>query len=97
MSADVIWVATLNEDYQPTPTVSYIGIGPRSVPRVLDQFRALITDREQTGSSTPSVLLVIDPDMDTGDLNRIVGEHGDRLGVAICRAVFPPSAVEVTR
>jgi hypothetical protein len=89
MSCDVIWVATLNEDYQPTPRVSYAGIGPRGVPRVLNQFRALLNDRMRTGESTPRILLVIDPDLEIGDLFQIALEHGDQLGVTTCRAVFP--------
>ena len=93
----VIWVATLNEDYQPTPAAAYVAIGPRSIPQLLDQFTKLVNEREHSTQprrlwtatpNSPRLLLVVDPDLDVNDLSKRVAVVGDRVGVGICRAVI---------
>lgn len=88
-NGEVLWVATLDEDYQPSPLASYVAIGADSVPRMLSQLTEIITYRrrhpEWRDLSRP-LAIVADRHMDLGSTGEAIERFGDRLGIRVIRA-----------
>jgi hypothetical protein len=95
----VVWVATRNEDYQPSPHVAYVAIGDRGIPRMLSRLQSLLDGREipLTPDEHRLLLLVVDPDLDLGELGSRIARDGKRLGVRVYRAAIGGTELPVRR